>query len=188
MKATKLVSLAIPILLLVGCAVENKESTPKTEQVIKSTMKTVISEKQYPYYICEQVVEFQYMKDIFIVNSMKAMKDKEKEKDILKTANKMDEILDNMEYIKVPDKYKDIHKDIQVGVTDARKATKFIKDASKEDKPNMQEAVRKSTPHLSGIDGEYWKRAMRELSKENKDAYVKALEKLTKEHSENDFR
>lgn len=100
MKATKLVSLAIPILLLVGCAVENKESTPKTEQLSKSTMKTVISEKQYPYSICEQLVEFQYMKDLFIVNSMKAMEDKEKEKDILKTANKMDKILDNMEYVK----------------------------------------------------------------------------------------
>lgn len=184
MKATKLVSLAIPILLLVGCAVENKESTPKTEQLSKSTMKTVISEKQYPYYICEQLVEFQYMKDLFIVNSMKAMEDKEKEKDILETANKMDKILDNMEYIKVPDKYKDIHKDIQVGVTDARKATKLIKDASKEDKPNMQEAVLKSTPHLSGVDGENWKSALYELSKENKDAYSKALDKLMKEHAE----
>lgn len=182
MKATKLVSLAIPILLLVGCAVENKESTPKTEQLSKSTMKTVISEKQYPYYICEQLVEFQYMKDLFIVNSMKAMEDKEK--DILKTANKMDKILDNMEYIKVPDKYKDIHKDIQVGVTDARKATKLIKDASKEDKPNMQEAVLKSTPHLLGVDGENWKSALYELSKENKDAYGKALDKLMKEHVE----
>ena len=182
MKATKLVSLAIPILLLVGCAVENKESTPKTEQLSKSTMKTVISEKQYPYYICEQLVEFQYMKDLLIVNSMQAMEDKEK--DILKTANEMDKILDNMEYIEVPDKYKDIHKDIQVGVTDARKATKLIKDASKEDKPNMQEAVLKSTPHLSGVDGESWKSALYELSKENEDAYGKALDKLMKEHAE----
>jgi len=55
---------------------------------------------------------------------MKAMEDKEKEKDILETAIKMDKILDNMEYIKVPDKYKDIHKDIQVGVTDAKKSNK----------------------------------------------------------------
>lgn len=37
-------------------------------------------------------------------------KEKEKEKDILKTAIKMDKILDNMEYINVPVKYKDIHK------------------------------------------------------------------------------
>ncbi|HAU34428.1 MAG TPA: hypothetical protein DCW76_08885 [Lysinibacillus sp.] len=157
-----------------------KESTPKTEQLSKSTMKTVISEKQYPYYICEQLVEFQYMKDLFIVNSMKAMEDKDKEKDILETAIKMDKILDNMEYIKVPDKYKDI----QVGVTDARKATKLIKDANKEDKPNMQEAVLKSTPHLSGVDRENWKSALYELSKENKDAYGKALDKLMKEHAE----
>lgn len=184
MKATKLVSLAIPILLLVGCAVENKESTHKTEQLSKSTTETVISEEQYPYYICEQLAEFQYMKDVFIVNSMQAMGDKEKEKDILKTANEMDKILDNMEYIEVPDKYKDIHKDIQAGVTDARKATKLIKDASKEDKPNMQEAVLKSTPHLSGVDGENWKNALYELSKENKDAYSKALDKLMKEHAE----
>ena len=184
MKATKLVSLAIPILLLVGCAAENKEDTPKTEQLSKSTMKTVISEKQYPYYISEQLVEFQYMKDLLIVNSLQAMEDKEKEKDILKTANEMDKILDNMEYIEVPDKYKDIHKDIQVGVTDARKATKLIKDASKEDKPNMQEAVLKSTPHLSGADGESWKNALYELSKENEDAYSKALDKLIKEHAE----
>lgn len=184
MKAMKLVSLAIPILLLVGCTVGDKESTPKTEQSSKSTMKTVISEKQYPYYICEQLVEFQYRKDLLIVNFGKAMKDKEKEKDILKTANEMDKILDNMEYIKVPDKYKDIHKDIQVGITDARKATKFIKDASKEDKSNMQEAVLKSTPHLSGVDGEHWKKATYELSKENEDAYGKALDKSMKEHTE----
>lgn len=95
----------------------------------------------------------------------------------------MDKILDNMEHIKVPDKYKDIHKDIQVGVTDARKATKLIKDASKEDKPNMQEAVLKSTPYLSGVDGEHWDKAIYELGQENKDAYGKALDKLMKEHA-----
>ena len=151
-KATKLVLLAIPTLLLVGCALGNKESTPRTEQASKSTMETVISEEQYPYYICEQLVEFQYWKDLLIFNA-------DKEEDILKNANKMDEILDNMEYIKVPDKYKDIHKDIQIGVTDARNATKLIKDARKEDNSNMQEAFLKSVPHLSGLDGENWSRS-----------------------------
>jgi hypothetical protein len=183
MKARKLVSLAIPILLLVGCGVGDKDSTPKTERTSKAIMKTVISEKQYPYYICEQLVEFQFRKDSLLVNLGEAMKDKEKEKDILKTANEMDKILDNMEHIKVPDKYKDIHKDIQVGVTDARKATKLIKDASKKDKPNMQEAVLKSAPYLSGVDGEHWDKAIYELGQENKDAYGKALDKLVKEHS-----
>lgn len=92
-------------------------------------MKTGLSEKQYPNYICEQLVEFQCRKDSLLVNLGEAMKGKEK--DILKIANEMDKSLDNMEHIKVPDKYKDNHKDIQVGVTDARKATKLIKDASK---------------------------------------------------------
>lgn len=177
MKVTKLVLLAIPTLLLVGCGLGNKESTPKTEQASKSTMETVISEEQYPYYICEQLVEFQYWKDLLIFNA-------DKEEDILKNANKMDEILDNMEYIKVPDKYKDIHKDIQIGVTDARNATKIIKDASKKDNSNMQEAFLKSVPHLSGLDGENWSRAIYELNKENNDAIVKARDKVMKEHAE----
>ena len=177
MKVTKLVLLAIPTLLLVGCGLGNKESTPKTEHASKSTMETVISEEQYPYYICEQLVEFQHWKDLLIFNA-------DKEEEILKNANKMDEILDNMEYIKVPDKYKDIHKDIQLGVTDARNATKLIKEASKEDNPNMQEALLKSTPYLSGVDGEYWSRATYELTKENKDYYAKALDKVMKDHAE----
>ena len=71
MKVTKLVLLAIPTLLLVGCGLGNKESTPKTEQASKSTMETVISEEQYPYYICEQLVEFQYWKDLLIFNADK---------------------------------------------------------------------------------------------------------------------
>lgn len=82
MKSNKIVTLAIPILLLVGCGVGDKDSTPKTEQTSKAIMKTVISEKQYPYYICEQLVEFQFRKDSLLVNLGEAMKDKEKEKDI----------------------------------------------------------------------------------------------------------
>lgn len=45
----------------------------------------------------------------------------------------MDEALDRMENIKVPDKYKDINKLVLEGVTDARKGTKIILDANKED-------------------------------------------------------
>lgn len=74
MKATKLVSLAIPILLLVGCGIGDKGSTPKTEETSKVMSKTVISEKQYPYYICEQLVEFQYKKDLIVLKIGEATK------------------------------------------------------------------------------------------------------------------
>ncbi|MED0971067.1 hypothetical protein [Bacillus paramycoides] len=183
MKATKLVSLAIPILLLVGCGVGDKDSTPKTEQTSNAIMKTVISEKQYPYYICEQLVEFQFQKDELLVNSGKAIKDKTKYKEVLKTVNDMDEALDRMENIKVPDKYKDIHKLVQEGVTDARKGTKIMKDADKEDGQKIQEALLNSIPHMSGMDGEQWREATFQIGKETEDAYAKALDKKIKEHA-----
>ncbi|MDA2340279.1 hypothetical protein PDN15_13805 [Bacillus cereus] len=183
MRAKKLVTLAVPFMLLVGCEVGDKDSTHKTEQTSKAI--TILSEQQYPYYICEQVVEFQFKKDELLLNLGESLKDKEKAKAkaVLKTSNEIDKILDNMEHIKVPDTYKDIHKSIQEGVTEARKATKLIKDAGKEDKQKIQEAAMKGTEFLSGVDGEHWKKAVYELSQENKDAYSKALDKKVKEHS-----
>ncbi|PEY32954.1 hypothetical protein CN354_19910, partial [Bacillus cereus] len=106
MKATKLLSLAIPVLLLVGCGVGDKDSIPKTEETSKAMSKTVISEKQYPYYICEQLVEFQFKKDEILLKLGEASKDNKKYKDVFKTTNDMDEALDRMENIIVPDKYK----------------------------------------------------------------------------------
>ncbi|KMN44983.1 hypothetical protein [Bacillus sp. LK2] len=183
MKATKLVSLAIPILLLVGCGIGDKGSTPKTEETSKAMSKTVISEKQYPYYICEQLVEFQFKKDEILLKLGEASKDNKKYKDVFKTANDMDEALDRMENITVPDKYKDIHKLVQEGITDARKGTKLIKDADKDDGLKIQAAVLKSSPHMSGVDGEQWKEAIYKLNQETKDAYAKALDKKMEEHT-----
>ncbi|EJQ93775.1 hypothetical protein [Bacillus cereus] len=187
MKLNKIVTLAIPILLLVGCGGGDKDSTPKTEQtskaIMKTVLKTVLSDKQYPYYICEQIVEFQFKKDELLVNIGEASKDKTKAKDVLKTSNEIDKILDNMEHMKVPDKYKDIHKSILDGVTESREATKLMRDAGKEDELKIQEAAIRGSQFLSGADGEHWKKAIYELLQENKDAYSKALDKKVEEHS-----
>ncbi|MGE7864848.1 hypothetical protein ACQKNO_00985 [Bacillus paramycoides] len=183
MKATKLVSLAIPILLLVGCGIGDKGSTPKTEKTSKVMSKTVISEKQYPYYICEQLVEFQYKKDLILLKLGEATKNNKGYKDVFKTADDMVEALDRMENIEVPDKYKDIHRLIQEGVTDARKGTKLIQDANKEDGQKIQLAILKSAPYMSGVDGEQWKEAIYKLNQETKDAYAKALDKQMEEHT-----
>ncbi|GGE63451.1 hypothetical protein [Priestia taiwanensis] len=183
MKATKLVSLAIPILLLVGCEIGDKDSSLKTEETSKAMLKTVVSEKQYPYYICEQLVEFQFKSDEIMLKLAEAPKDNKKYKDVFKTAEDMDEALDRIENIEVPDKYKDIHKLVQEGVTDARKGTKMIKDAGKEDGQKIQVAVLESAPHMSGVDGEQWREAIYRLNQETKDAYSKALDKKMEEHT-----
>ena len=175
MRAKKLVTLAVPFMLLVGCEVGDKDSTHKTEQTSKAITKTVISEQQYPYYICEQVVEFQFKKDELLLNLGESLKDKAKAKAVLKTSNEIDKILDNMEHIKVPDTYKDIHKSIQEGVTEARKATKLIKDAGKEDKQKIQEATMKGTEFLSGVDGEHWKKQFMSYRRKTKMLIVRHL-------------
>ncbi|HDX9650634.1 hypothetical protein COL68_21010 [Bacillus wiedmannii] len=185
MKATKLIALTFPVLLLFGCGVGDKDSTPKTEETSKSMLKTTISEEQYPYYISEQLVEFQFKKDEILLKLGEASKDNNKYKDVFKTANDMDKTLDLMGNITVPDKYRDIHKLIQKGITDARKGTKFIKDADKDGGLKIQAAVLNSSPspHMLGVDGELWKEAIYELNLESKDAYAKALDKKMKEHA-----
>ena len=60
----------------------DKDSTHKTEQTSKAI--TILSEQQYPYYICEQVVEFQFKKDELLLNLGESLKDKEKAKAVLK--------------------------------------------------------------------------------------------------------
>ena len=172
MRAKKLVTLAVPFMLLVGCEVGDKDSTHKTEQTSKAI--TILSEQQYPYYICEQVVEFQFKKDELLLN-LGESKDKRKSKSCFKTSNEIDKILDNMEHIKVPDTYKDIHKSIQEGVTEARKATKLIKDAGKEDKQKIQEAAMKGTEFLSGVDGEHWKKQFMSYHRKTKMLIVRHL-------------
>ncbi|PEA53669.1 hypothetical protein CON64_17660 [Bacillus pseudomycoides] len=172
MKATKFVSLAIPVLLLVGCGVGDKDSTPKTKQSNKATMKVVLSEKQYPYYISEQVVEYQFKKDEFLLKVMESSKDKDKIDDMLVSVDEIEEILDAIENIEVPSKYQDKQKSMLAGVSEARKGLKIIKDSSKKGKINIPETV----GNLSTADIDYWEPTVKELSKENPDAYKKALE------------
>lgn len=39
MKATKLIALTVPVLLVFGCGVGDKDSTPKTEETSKAMLK-----------------------------------------------------------------------------------------------------------------------------------------------------
>ncbi|MGE8053214.1 hypothetical protein ACQKOD_04455 [Bacillus mycoides] len=182
MKATKLIALTVPVLLLFGCGVGDKDSTPKTEETSKAMLKTTISEEQYPRHIYEQLLEFQFNKDNILISLGNAQKGDEKYKEVFKTVSSMDEALDRMENIKVPDKYKDIHKLILVGVEDARKGTKFILDAKGKDANEVSLAIMNSVPHMSGVDGDQWKEAIFQLAKENKDDLEKVFKKKVEEH------
>ncbi|WP_243821182.1 hypothetical protein [Bacillus thuringiensis] len=134
-------------------------------------------------HICEQLLEFQTQKDMILLKLGEAKKNNKGYKEVFKTADAMDKALDRMENIKVTDKYKDIHELVLEGVTDARQGTKIILDANKEDEKEIELAILKSTPQMSGVDGEQWDKAIYELNQETKDAYAKALEKKMEEHA-----
>ncbi|MCG3793677.1 hypothetical protein LT343_09625 [Bacillus toyonensis] len=182
MKATKLIALTVPVLLLFGCGVGDKDSTPKTEETSKAVLKTTISEEQYPSYMYEQLLEFNFNKDDIILSLGYAQRGDEKYKEVFKTADILDEALDRMENVKVPDKYKDNHKLILKGVEDARKGTKPILEAKGKDIKEVSLVIANSFPHLDGMDREQWKEAVYQLAKENEDNLRKVFDKKIEEH------
>ncbi|WP_257145975.1 hypothetical protein [Bacillus thuringiensis] len=105
-------------------------------------------------HICGQLLEFQTQKDMILLKLEEAKQNNIGYKGVFKTADAMDKTLDRMENIKVTDKYKDIHELVLEGVTDARQGTKIIQDANKEDGKEIELAILKSTPHMSGVDSE----------------------------------
>jgi hypothetical protein len=182
MKTTKLIALTVPVLLLFGCGLGDKNSTPKTEETSKAMLKTTISETQYPSYIYEQLLEFNFNKDDIIIGLGYAQKGDEKYKEVFKTVSILDEALDRMENVKVPDKYKDTHKLILEGVEDARKGTKPILEAKGKDVKEVSVVIANSFPHLLGMDREQWKEAVYQLAKENKDDFSKVYDKKVEGH------
>lgn len=55
----RLVSVAVPVMLLFGCGVV-KDTKPKVEETSKAMLKTTVSEKEYPSYMYEQLVTFSF--------------------------------------------------------------------------------------------------------------------------------
>lgn len=183
MKATKLIALTFPVLLLFGCGVGDKDSTPKTEETSKAMLKTAISEKQYPNYICEQMVEFQFVKkDGFIISLGEFVKDESKINELLDSVNKLEETVENIENIKVPSKYKDQQEVMLKGASELRKSIKLVKESKKE-KESIGEPIGKLMESLTVVYTNYWEPTMDELSKDDPDAYRKALDKLMKKHA-----
>lgn len=176
----RLVSVAVPVMLLFGCGVV-KDTKPKVEETSKAMLKTTVSEKEYPSYMYEQLVTFSFNKDDIILGISSKQKGDDRYNKIFETASIMDEALDRMENVKVPDKYKANHKLILEGVEDARKGIKPILEAKGKDVNEVNIAITNNLPHLDGMDRPQWKEAIYQLAKENKDDFEKVFTKLMEE-------
>ncbi|MBJ8053224.1 hypothetical protein JDS87_14880 [Bacillus cereus] len=182
MKATKLIALTVPVLLLFGCGVGDKDSTPKTQDIFKK--KVVLSEKQYPNYICEQMVEFQFVKkDGYLIKMGEFIKEDSKTDVILDSVDEIEETVKAIENIEAPAKYQDQQKVMLKGASELRKGLDLIRESSKKDKDSFKESVARLMENLSVAYLDYWEPTTKELSKYDPDAYGKALDKLMKEHA-----
>ncbi|MEC2463593.1 hypothetical protein P9X10_01580 [Bacillus cereus] len=182
MKAKKLIALTVPVMLLFGCGVA-KDTKPKVEETSKAMVKTVVSEKEYPSYMYEQLLKFSFNKDNIILGLASSQKDDEKYKELFKSADILDEALDRLENVKVPDKYKDNHKLILEGVEDARKGIKPIVEAKGKDVKEVNTVITNNMIHLDGMDRPQWKEAVYQLGKENKEELRKVMDKIVEEYT-----
>ncbi|MGF2716198.1 hypothetical protein ACQUY5_28870 [Bacillus cereus] len=176
----RVIGIAVPVMLLFGCGVVDK-ATPKTEETSKAMLKTVLSEKEYPSYMYEQLLKFSFNKDDVILGLGSAQKGDKRYEAVFKSASILDEALDRIENVKVPDKYKENHKLILEGVEDARKATKPILKAKGKDVEEVNVVITNSFPHLDGMDRPQWKEAIYQLAKENKEEFEKVFTKIAEE-------
>ncbi|MFK4011488.1 DUF7018 domain-containing (lipo)protein [Bacillus cereus] len=175
----KILSLVVPLFLVteVGCGLSDKSPESKTEAVSKTTMKVALSEEQYPYYICEQVIEYQLKKDEFLINMSEAFKDKNKLDDVSDSVDELEEIVNAIENIEAPSKYKTNQKVMLEGTSELRKGIDLIKESRQKDKTNINKPIANLVENVKAAYLDYWEPTINEISKENPDAYKKTLEK-----------
>ncbi|MFJ8415946.1 DUF7018 domain-containing (lipo)protein [Bacillus paramycoides] len=176
MKAKKLVSLARPILLLVG--VSEKSSEPKTETVSNEDKKEKISEERYPYYVFELLVDFTSQLDSYSSTVKSAFSGGANVSQIMDSIDSIEYVLDEYDKIQAPSKYESSHKDLISGVDEIRKGLDLLADSIKLYEKGDVENRNKGTQE--GMDvikhGEsMWKPVFSSLHSEYPDVYEKAL-------------
>ncbi|EEL88971.1 TPA: hypothetical protein ACGW7B_001795 [Bacillus nitratireducens] len=173
MKATKLVSLAIPVLLLAGCGVSEKSSEPKTETVSKEDNKQTVSAREYPSTILDYHKEFYRQLDPFGTSFDSFLKGVGSKHDLLDVIDNSEAVLDKIANIEPPSEYKDDHEKIIEGIKSMKGGFKEINQAIND---HQSDADIKTTINLvrNGTDNlqkgnEEWTPSLNKLFKINKE-------------------
>ncbi len=146
----KVLSVAIPIMLLAGCGGVDKASTDKKDKVEQQTAakKQKVSKEDYPNKINDLCVEF----DSKFTDFNKTMRDAldgkgGTKKDVVNKLNEVNKVVDKFLEIEPPTEYAETQKDVEKAMEHFRKAVKLnnevftrTKQGSKTDKDLMEEA------------------------------------------------
>ncbi|WP_242223368.1 DUF3994 domain-containing protein [Bacillus cereus group sp. BfR-BA-01380] len=167
MKAKKLVSIALPVMMLLsGCGSENKTSKEtKTEVKEKDIQKVKVSEEDYPIYLSNLGDE--YSKAIQMSDeTTNAYFDKKKSKqDVIDSIEKVEGVLIKFEEIEPPSKYVDLQKNVEKAIGKYKKAISLLKDIRKGNKPSSKDSSKQIEKLMTEGD-EYWIAVYKEVRNE----------------------
>ncbi|AJH17034.1 DUF7018 domain-containing (lipo)protein [Bacillus mycoides] len=111
MKAKKLVSLALPIMLLGGCGTDKAETKADTKIEIKAEDKEKLSTEAYPSRMSNLHYELKLkMEEITALAGRKDMDVKEQNKEILKGTDELQQIFVKFYKIDPPKEFEEAHK------------------------------------------------------------------------------
>ncbi|HDR7438013.1 MULTISPECIES: DUF3994 domain-containing protein [Bacillus] len=113
MKVKKLVTLAVPFMLLVGCGSEKTDAKPKEKVESKAETKEKLSKDKYPDRITAISTEFlQKVTEMSETAKDRTTSDNEVSKKILAQVKDIQKIIKKFDTIEPPVEYRDAHKDI----------------------------------------------------------------------------
>ncbi|AIK38181.1 MULTISPECIES: DUF7018 domain-containing (lipo)protein [Bacillus] len=113
MKAKKLVTLAIPIMLLAGCGTDKTDAKPKEKIESKSETKDKLSKEQYPVRMTSLSSELMNKISTITEIAMDKTKDeKDLVKEIVKEETELQKIISKFDKIEPPKGFKDSHKEV----------------------------------------------------------------------------
>ncbi|WP_242274567.1 DUF3994 domain-containing protein [Bacillus cereus group sp. BfR-BA-01310] len=160
MKSRKLVALALPIMLLGGCATDKAETKVKDKVESKAETKEKLSKDQYPIRMASLASEL--MQKVSAITEMAMDKTKDEKtliKEIAKEESDLQVIIKKFDKIEPPKEYQDSHKDILKAVDCYSKAystqVKLTQGKGKvtdKDKEKAKEAM-----ELIYKGNDYWK-------------------------------
>ncbi|MGF2716196.1 DUF3994 domain-containing protein [Bacillus cereus] len=160
MKAKKLITLAVPFMLLVGCGTEKTEAKPKDKVESKVETKEKLSKEQYPIRMTSIASELMQKIATITDMAMNGTKDGTKDvstikKEIIKEEKNLQKIIAKFDTVEPPKEYQDSHKDLLKAVDCYSKAYSQQVQLVKDDK--VDEKKKKESMELIYKGNDYWK-------------------------------
>lgn len=142
MKAKKLVTLAVPFMLLVGCGTDKTEAKPKEKVESKAATKEKLSKEKYPERVTAISTEFlQKVADMSETARDRTNSDKEVSKKLLAQIKDTQKTIKKFDTIEPPVEFQDAHKDILKAADCYKEAYSIQEEILTSDKKADEKAV-----------------------------------------------